>query len=136
MADRTRVYHEESFSGSILREVGCARAPFRRASDSFEEIGLDRLGELDGDVLFYFTYEEGDGRASRREEEWTSDPRWKALRAVSEGRAFKVDDAIWNTAGGIFAAERVLADLVRFLSRRPPPGRAPGRPSPPGAARP
>jgi iron complex transport system substrate-binding protein len=26
MADRTRVYHEESFSGSILREVGLARA--------------------------------------------------------------------------------------------------------------
>jgi iron complex transport system substrate-binding protein len=135
MADRTRVYHEESFSGSILREVGFARAPFRHSSESFEDIALDRLPELDGDVLVYFTYEEGDGRATRREEEWTSDPRWRALRAVSEGRAFKVDDAIWNTAGGIFAAELVLDDLVRLFSRRPPPWRAPGHPGPPGAAR-
>jgi iron complex transport system substrate-binding protein len=136
MADRTRVYHEESFSGSILREVGFARAPFRRSSESFEDIALDRLPELDADVLFYFTYEEGDGRATRREEEWTSDARWMGLRAVRAGRAFEVDDGIWNTAGGILAAERVLDDLVRLFSRRPPPGRSPGRPAPRAIAHP
>jgi iron complex transport system substrate-binding protein len=136
MADRTRIYHEESFSGSILREVGFTRASFPASSASFEEVTLDRLPELDGDVLFYFTYEEGDGRATRREKEWTSDPRWRGLRAVREGRAFEVDDGIWNTAGGILAAERVLDDLVRFFSRIPPPGRSRGRPGPRAAARP
>jgi iron complex transport system substrate-binding protein len=115
MADRTRVYHEQTFSGSVLREVGFARTPFRGSSESFEEITRDRLPELDGDVLFYFTYEEGDGRATRREEEWTNDARWTSLRAVRDGRAFAVNDGIWNTAGGILAAERMLDDLVRLV---------------------
>jgi len=120
MADRTRLYHEQTFSGSVLREVGFTRTRFRRSGESFEEITLDRLPELDGDVLFYFTYEEGDGRASRREGEWTKDPRWKALRAVRGGRAFKVDDGTWNTAGGIIAAERMLDDLVRLVGSGEP----------------
>jgi iron complex transport system substrate-binding protein len=34
---------------------------------------------------------------------------------VRDGRAFAVNDGIWNTAGGILAAERMLDDLVRLV---------------------
>ncbi|WP_433942941.1 ABC transporter substrate-binding protein [Paenibacillus sp. SN-8-1] len=116
MAGKTRVYHTNTFSGVIFDQLGIARNEMtKKAKDSFvDEITKERLPEADADLLFYFTYDTGDGKASQTEQEWTNDPLWKNLSAVKNGHAYKVNDAIWNTAGGYKAANLMLDDLYKI----------------------
>lgn len=113
MAGKTRVYHTNSFSGIIFDQLGLARNDMtKNAKDNFvDEITKERLPEADADRLFYFTYETGDDKANETEKEWTNDPLWQNLSAVKNDRAYKVSDAIWNTAGGIKAANLMLDEL-------------------------
>ncbi len=116
MAGKTRVYHTNTFSGVIFDQIGIARNEMtKNAKDNFvDEITKERLPEVDADRLFYFTYETGDGGANQTEQEWVNDPLWKNLNVVKNGQAHKVDDAIWNTAGGILAANLMIDQLYEF----------------------
>lgn len=114
MDGKTRVYHVNTFSGVIFDKIGIARNEMTNnvPADTFvDEITKERLPEVEASRLFYFTYETGDGNASKTEEEWTSDPLWTNLTAVKNNRAYKVSDAIWNTAGGILAANILVDEL-------------------------
>ena len=71
--------------------------------------------EAEGNVILYFTYELGDDRGLSRESEWLNDPLFKSLNVVKNNKAYKVDDTIWNTAGGIKAANLMLDDLTNML---------------------
>ncbi|MDQ0089484.1 iron complex transport system substrate-binding protein [Paenibacillus anaericanus] len=116
MGGKTRVYHTNTFSGIIFDQIGFARTEMtKNAKDTFvDEITKERLPEADADRLFYFTYETGDGKANETEQEWINDPLWKNLSAVKNGQTYKVDDAIWNTAGGIKAANLMLDELYEI----------------------
>jgi iron complex transport system substrate-binding protein len=116
MGGKTRVYHTNTFSGVIFDKIGLARTDMtKNAKDKFvDEITKERLPEADADRIFYFTYETGDGKANQTEQEWTNDPLWKNLSAVNNGQTYKVDDAIWNTAGGIKAANLMLDELYKI----------------------
>ncbi|WP_243290381.1 iron-siderophore ABC transporter substrate-binding protein [Bacillus sp. FJAT-47783] len=124
MAGKTRIYYTDSFSGVIFNELGFKRS--EKQGELFKEdnklgklaveVGKEQIPEMDGDILFYFTYAPpGDKEAVKTEEEWTKDPLWKNLEAVKNGNVHKVDDAIWNTAGGVLAANLMLDDLVEKL---------------------
>ncbi len=115
MAGKTRIYLGDTFSGTIFKEIGFKRPETQQGTEFVNEIGKERLKEADGDVIFYFTYELGDGKGLAREEEWIQDPLFKSLEAVKNNKAFKVDDTIWNTAGGIKAANLMLEDLTNLL---------------------
>lgn len=71
----------------------------------------ERLPEVDADMLFYFTYETGDGKATAMEEEMLKDPLWKSLQVVKNNKTIRVNDAIWNTSGGVIAANLMLDEL-------------------------
>jgi iron complex transport system substrate-binding protein len=114
MAGKTRIYYTDTFTGVIFKEIGIAR-PATKSKETFaDEITKERLPEVEADTLFYFTYETGDNKASTTETEWTNDPLWKNLNVVKSGNAHKVSDAIWNTAGGVKAANLLLDDLYKF----------------------
>ncbi|WP_248926879.1 ABC transporter substrate-binding protein [Paenibacillus hamazuiensis] len=114
MAGKTRIYYSDTFTGVIFKEIGIAR-PATKSKETFaDEITKERLPEVDADRLFYFTYETGDSKASKTEEEWINDPLWKNLNVVKNGKAIKVDDAIWNTAGGVRAANLLLDQLYKI----------------------
>lgn len=49
------------------------------------------------------------------EKEWTNDNLWKNLDVVKKGNAHKVDDVIWNTAGGVLAANLMLDQLKTYF---------------------
>lgn len=115
MDGKTRIYLGDTFSGTILKEIGFKRPATQQGTDFVAEIGKERLNEADGDVMFYFTYEIGDGKGNAREEEWLSDPLFKSLNVVKNNKAYRVDDTIWNTAGGIKAANLMLDDLTTML---------------------
>ncbi|WP_338450704.1 iron-siderophore ABC transporter substrate-binding protein [Niallia oryzisoli] len=112
MAGDVRIYQKDSFSGVILDQLGFAR-PESQNVDEFAIKGAtkEQMPLMDGDILFYFTYETGDGAASKLEKEWLEDPLFKNLEVAKKGEVHKVDDVIWNTAGGVKAANLMLDDI-------------------------
>lgn len=116
MPDDVRIYHKDSFSGIILEEIGLAR-PESQDVDDFAAQGVtkERIEEMDGDVIFYFTYQNEQKEGQQAEDAWVKDPIWNNLKAVQEGKAYEVSDTIWNTAGGVMAANLMLDDLEEKL---------------------
>jgi iron complex transport system substrate-binding protein len=116
LAGDVRIYHKDSFSGVILDQIGFAR-PEGQNVDDFAEKGVtqERIPAMDGDILFYFTYEEGDGKATDVEKEWIENPLFKNLNASKNGQVHKVSDAVWNTAGGVKAANLMLDDIEKYF---------------------
>ena len=86
MAGDVRIYHKDSFSGVILDQLGFARADGQDVDD-FAERGLtkERIPAMDGDVLFYFTYETGDNEATKLTNDWIEDPLFKNLNVAKSG---------------------------------------------------
>ena len=92
MAGKTRIYYSQTFSGIIFKELGIAR-PAAQQKDAFaDDVTKERIPDMEGDVMFYFTYETGKGEATKSEQEWTNDPLFKNLNVVKNGKAIKVDD--------------------------------------------
>lgn len=118
----TRIYYTDSFSGVVFDQLGFKRAEHQaklftkdnKMGNFAVEVDKELIPEMDADVLFYFTY--ADSQAV--EDEWTNDPLWKNLTAVKEGNAHKVSDIIWNTAGGVKAANIMLDDIEKIFTEK------------------
>jgi iron complex transport system substrate-binding protein len=119
MAGDVRIYHKDSFSGVILDQLGFARADGQDADD-FAEKGVtkERIPAMDGDVLFYFTYETGDNEATKLTNDWIEDPLFKNLNVSKSGNVSQVNDIIWNTAGGVLAANLMLDDIEEYFLKK------------------
>ncbi|MCE3198883.1 ABC transporter substrate-binding protein [Paenibacillus sonchi] len=115
MSGKTRIYLEDTFTGIAFSKLGITRPDNQKYADTFvEEITKERLPEVDADMLFYFTYDTGDGKGNEMEKEMLNDPLWKSLNVVKNNKAIRVDDAIWNTAGGVIAANLMLDELFKI----------------------
>jgi iron complex transport system substrate-binding protein len=119
MAGDVRIYHKDTFSGVILDELGFQRPESQNVNDFAERnVTKERVAAMDGDVLFYFTYDTGDGAANKLEKEWINDPLFQNLQVAKNKQVYKVSDTIWNTAGGVLAANLMLDDIEkRFLKK-------------------
>ncbi|OIK09960.1 iron-siderophore ABC transporter substrate-binding protein [Bacillus sp. MUM 13] len=124
MAGTSRIYYTDSFSGVIFDQLGFKRAPQQEALFTPDnklgnlaiEVGKEVIPKMDAHYLFYFTYApNGDQEALATAKDWTHDPLWKNLNAVKSGHSFEVSDAIWNTAGGVLAANTMLDELGELL---------------------
>ncbi|HEY9576790.1 MAG TPA: iron-siderophore ABC transporter substrate-binding protein [Pseudobacillus sp.] len=118
MPGDVRIYHKDTFSGVILDQLGFARPEGQDQPDFAEKnVTKERIPAMDGDVLFYFTYDpaETKGEGPKLEEEWINDPLFKNLNVVKNNNIHKVDDAIWNTAGGVVAANLFLDDIEKYF---------------------
>ncbi|MED4410930.1 ABC transporter substrate-binding protein [Bacillus licheniformis] len=112
----TRIYHKGSFAGTILDQLGFARPKGQEANDLGQmEVTKEQIPDMDGDVLFYYTYETGDDKASAIEKDYVNDPLFKNLNVSKKGNVHKVSDAIWNTAGGVLAANLMLDDIEKYF---------------------
>lgn len=112
MAGDVRIYQKDSFSGVILEELGFARPESQDVNEfAIKGATKEQVPLMDGDILFYFTYETGDGEATKLENEWLEDPIFQNLEVAKKGEVYKVDDVIWNTAGGVRAANLMLDDI-------------------------
>jgi len=122
LSGTSRIYYTDSFSGVILKELGFNRVEeqadlFTEDNQMAIEVGKELIPQMDGDLLFYFTYlPTGDDSATATEAEWTSDPLWKNLEAVKNGKVMSVRDDVWNTAGGILAAQKMLVEIQELLA--------------------
>ncbi|MFV0408520.1 MAG: hypothetical protein ACK5LJ_02090 [Paracoccus sp. (in: a-proteobacteria)] len=94
--------------------IGFHRPSIQNVDDFAIRTGKESIPDMDGDRIFYFTFDRGDGEASAVEADALADPLWQSLSAVKAGRVHKVDDGIWNTAGGVIAAGLMLDDIARI----------------------
>jgi iron complex transport system substrate-binding protein len=119
LAGDTRIYQKDSFSGVILEQLGFARPESQDINEfAIKGVTKERTPEMAGDVLFYFTYEDGEGEATKVEKEWINDPLWNNLEVVKSGNVHKVSDAIWNTSGGVISSNMMLDDIEEiFLAK-------------------
>ncbi|MGG1639476.1 ABC transporter substrate-binding protein [Paenibacillus sp. NRS-1760] len=115
-ASQVRIYQKQTFSGVLLNDLGFAR-PESQDKDSFIEVmSKETIPSMDGDVLFYFVTEAaGKTDASKVVEEWMNDPLFKKLNVVQNNKVIKVDEAIWNSAGGYKAANLLLDEIVAYF---------------------
>lgn len=114
LAGQIRIYQLDSFSGVILKDLGFHRPAIQNVEEFAIRTGKESILDMDGDRIFYFTFETGNGEANTVEAEALADPLWQSLGAVKAGNVHKVDDGIWNTAGGVIAAGLMLDDIARI----------------------
>ncbi|UYN98986.1 MAG: iron-siderophore ABC transporter substrate-binding protein [Devosia sp.] len=119
IAGQNYAYNNDSFSGSILRDIGFARPAAQDKPGLAEPITLERIPELDADHLLHFSYETGDGGATKEAETWMASPLWQSLEAVQSGHVHAVSDTVWATAGGIMAANLALDDIEAIFGLAP-----------------
>jgi len=119
MANLTRIYYNDTFAGGILHQLGFKRPATQDKPEFADDVTKERIPEMEGDRLFYFVYETGDGGADKQAAEWTGEALWNNLDVVKAGKTHAVDDAVWNTAGGILAANALLDDIARVYEVAP-----------------
>ncbi|RKD32446.1 ABC transporter substrate-binding protein [Thermohalobacter berrensis] len=114
--DHARIYYT-GFPGMIIEEVGLSRPESQRVKDKVVgKLTKERIPEMDGDIIFDFTADwKGDGQVEKLREEWMNDPLWKNLKAVKEGKVYRVNEVHWNMAGGVIAANKMLDDLYEYI---------------------
>jgi iron complex transport system substrate-binding protein len=117
MPTEIRVYGPDSFSGIVVGDTGLGR-PERQQLVGKEDRRMDsvspeRVNEVDGDVIFVTAYGE---KAAAEQAKVTGGTLWKGLSAVKAGKAHVVSDEIWMTGIGVGAANKILADLEKYLA--------------------
>ncbi|MEI7026903.1 ABC transporter substrate-binding protein [Paenibacillus sp. y28] len=115
LGDKVRVYYNDTFPGGILKKIGLKRPEIQDKPTFADIIGKERIPEVEGDIMFYFTLLDEKGETTKTEKEWQEETLWKNLDVVKKGKAIKVDDGIWNSSGGIIAANLMLDDLEKYL---------------------
>ena len=112
---QARIYHRDNFAGKILQEIGFKR-PNSQQQDKFaDEISLESISQMDGDIIFYMTFNPQNNRSKELAQKWLDNPLWHSLKAVKNNKVYQVNDVYWNTGAGIQAANRMLNDLYKYL---------------------
>jgi iron complex transport system substrate-binding protein len=108
----TRIYTKDNFIGSILEDVGLPRPKPQDVDEFALYPSEEQIGLMAGDVIFYTHY---GPEAETTLPQVTSNPLWKNLEAVRQGRAYNVPEDHWIVGIGVQAASLVLDDLERIL---------------------
>lgn len=109
-----RSYNINSFSGTILGDIGLPRPEVQQApEDSWTAISLEQINEVDASAIFVTLWGEEDSLVGL--EELAASPLWQTLQAVQNDRVFRVPDEYWMTGIGYLAADRILDDLIAYL---------------------
>lgn len=112
LPEETRVYGPETFSGTVLREIGFELPELEYHPEySMAMISPEQIDLADADVMFATTY--GDPEATTR---GSVTQLWDNLDAVGSGCQFDVDDREWMLGIGLIGAEIIIDDVETFLS--------------------
>ncbi|MED4585742.1 hypothetical protein P9578_23525 [Brevibacillus choshinensis] len=114
---KVRVYYKNNFAGVILEKIGFARPETQNKDEFTADIAKEQMGVLDGDVFFYFASDrEGDDGATKTAKEWLSDPLALNMNVTKKNRTYQVHEAIWNSSGGIIAANLMVKDIEKTFA--------------------
>ncbi len=107
----TRIYMNASFAGSIVKEIGLPRPTYQDKDKVNENISLELIPQLEGDVIFLIL----GGHDPSKLKQFTNHPLWSKLEAVREERVYKVSSDTWISSWGMIGANSVLDDLFKYL---------------------
>ncbi|NSC22395.1 iron-siderophore ABC transporter substrate-binding protein [Streptomyces albus subsp. chlorinus] len=114
----TRVYGERAYIATLLKDVGLSRPPAARNAKDYGGLAMDvspeQVDKGDADAVFYTSY--GDPGKSG-EAKAVKSPLWKNMRAVKNNRAFHVEDELWIQGIGYTAADKILDELEKDLTK-------------------
>ncbi|WNV73584.1 iron-siderophore ABC transporter substrate-binding protein [Geodermatophilus sp. DSM 44513] len=110
LPDETRIYGPETFSGSVLTDVGFGLPELAYDEYSMAYVSAEQIDQADADVVFSTAY--GDPAATTQAGVTAV---WDFLEAVPDC-AFEVDDDEWMLGIGLIGAETVLADVETLLA--------------------
>ncbi|MGD1908236.1 MAG: ABC transporter substrate-binding protein [Leptolyngbyaceae cyanobacterium] len=105
-----------TFAGSVLADAGIARLPSQSQAQGPQNVSLEALDLLDGDVMFLMTLQGGTTMAqdSRAEiERLKAHPLWSQLKAVQANRVYEVG-AHW-AIGSYISAGLILDDVLTYV---------------------
>ncbi|MGW6268131.1 ABC transporter substrate-binding protein [Streptomyces sp. NPDC055060] len=111
-----RIYGERTYVATLLKDVGLGRPPIAaKAKDGFSyDVSPEKIDLADADVIFRSTY--GDPKKSK-ETRTVGSGLWKNMKAVKKGDVHTVDDELWIQGIGYTAANRILDELQKALTR-------------------
>jgi iron complex transport system substrate-binding protein len=109
-------YGEKHFSGTVLKDLGLQR-PRSQTGDYFyvENLSEETISEIDGDVLFFLTWDDKDDKKTL--EKLQQRPLWRQLNVVQRDRVYFVGQH-WHSSD-IFAVHAMLDDLFKYLGETP-----------------
>ncbi|MFF2044942.1 ABC transporter substrate-binding protein [Kitasatospora sp. NPDC058170] len=108
----TRLYLNDTFVGSVFRDLGVGR-PANQDKPGFSlEISPEQVDQAAADVIFYSVY--GDAAKSDHGR-ITEGALWRSLDAVRNGRVYQVDDNLWMLGIGYTGAGLILAQIRKDL---------------------
>jgi ABC-type Fe3+-hydroxamate transport system substrate-binding protein len=116
--DGTARFYVTGYAGTILQELGLKR-PKAQQVEGKTVVGVpskEQIPMLDGDVIFDITSDLGSEEESfTTQQDWQANPLWKNLKAVKNGKYYKVNDVTWNMSGGATSAKMMLDDLYFYF---------------------
>jgi iron complex transport system substrate-binding protein len=120
------LYLKDSFCGTIVADASLSRPPSQNITASEAnirfgnqiqyEISREKMPDVDGDVIFLWSYgnqNEIAQQAQSEKEKLKTDPLWSTLTAVQQERVYDVP-GYWIGDGPI-AANAVIDDLFKYL---------------------
>ncbi|MFF4382925.1 ABC transporter substrate-binding protein [Kitasatospora sp. NPDC001547] len=109
----TRLYLNDTFVGSLFKDLGLGR-PANQDKPGFSmEISPEQVDQAAADVIFYSVY----GDAAKSDQgKITEGALWRNLDAVRSGRVFRVDDNLWMLGIGYSGAGLILDEIRRDLA--------------------
>lgn len=113
MPGRLRLYANNSLLGVILADAELTRPENQNVDDLAVEISPENISDADGSIIFYSSYGTPDATG---ETTVINGAGWKALPAVADGKAFRVDDDIWFLGLGPIGAELIVTELSEHLA--------------------
>ncbi|MEM8614987.1 MAG: iron-siderophore ABC transporter substrate-binding protein [Cyanobacteria bacterium P01_H01_bin.105] len=109
-------YTTNSFSGSVLQDLGFERNPLQGKSKGYAlQPSKEELDAIDGDVVFLMHDSEFEGSIAK--EDFVSDPLWSKLDAVKQGTVCEVRSTVWAAGRSILGANQILADIEQCLTQ-------------------
>lgn len=105
----------ETFAGSVLADAGISRPPSQAQAQGPQNISLEALDLLDGDVIFIQTQKGNTQAVTEMQSEIDrikAHPLWSRLKAVQTNQVYEVG-AHW-AIGSYIAANLILDDLLKY----------------------
>ena len=107
-----RLYGPNTFSGSILTQVGFNLGERDWNEYSMLELSPENYGQIDGEIVFY-TNPGGDPNSTTMH---TVTALWGAQPGVQNGSAFEVEDETWMVGIGVVGANIILDQISEALA--------------------
>lgn len=113
IAGPTRLYQSNSYSGVVLNDIGLQRPKTQISSDpevTMKDVSPEQIDQADADLIFVTA---ADAEDKTQKAQVVSNPVWKSLPAVKDGKVFEVPDETWMSGIGVQAAEEMLKDVAK-----------------------